>query len=66
LNLNVDHVEILGADTLVHAHLGEDNTLLTVRLPDVHHFAKNTILPLEVPPQKLHLFDKQSGDRIGN
>ena len=66
LNLNVDHVEVLGADTLVHGHFGEDNTLLTVRLPDVHHFVKNTILPLEVPPQKLHLFDKQSGDRIRN
>jgi sn-glycerol 3-phosphate transport system ATP-binding protein len=66
LKLNVDHIEVLGADTLVHGHFREDNTLLTVRLPDVHHFAKNTILPIEVPPQKLHLFDKQSGDRIGN
>ncbi len=62
----MDHVEVLGADTLVHAHFGEDNTLLTVRLPDVHHFVKNAILPLEIPPQKLHLFDKQTGDRIGN
>ena len=66
LNLNVDHVEVLGADTLVHAHFGEDNTLLTVRLPDVHHFVKNAILPLEIPSQKIHLFDKQTGDRIGN
>ncbi len=66
LNLNVDHVEVLGADTLVHAHFGEDNTLLTVRLPDVHHFVKNAVLPLEIPSQKLHLFDMKTGDRIGN
>ena len=66
LNLNVNHVEVLGADTLVHGRFGEDNTLLTVRLPDVHHFVKNTVLPLGIPPQKLHLFEKSSGDRIGN
>jgi sn-glycerol 3-phosphate transport system ATP-binding protein len=65
LNLNVDHVEVLGADTLVHGHFGEDKTLLTLRLTDVQHFEKHTILPLMVPPQKLHLFDRESGNRIG-
>ena len=65
LHLKVDHVELLGADTLVHGHFGEDKTSLTVRLPDVQHFKKNTILPMVVPPSKLHLFDKESGNRIG-
>jgi sn-glycerol 3-phosphate transport system ATP-binding protein len=65
LHLKVDHVELLGADTLVHGHFGEDKTSLTVRLPDVQHFEKNTILPMVVPPSKLHLFDKKSGNRIG-
>jgi sn-glycerol 3-phosphate transport system ATP-binding protein len=64
MNLTVDHVEILGADTLVYGHFGEDKTSLTVRLPDVHHFEKNTVLPLFVPSQKLHVFDKESGKRI--
>ena len=66
LNLNVDHVELLGADTLVHGHFGEDKTRLTLRLTDVQHFKKHTVLPLTVPSQKLHLFDKDSGNRIGN
>jgi sn-glycerol 3-phosphate transport system ATP-binding protein len=65
LHLNVDHVELLGADTLVHGHFGEDKTSLTARLPGVQHLAKNTVLPLVVTPEKLHLFDKESGNRIG-
>jgi len=65
LCLRVDHVELLGADTLVHGHFGEDRTSLTVRLTDVQHFEKHTMLPLVVPPAKLHLFDKDSGNRIG-
>ena len=64
LQFRVDHVELLGADTLVHGHLGEDTNSLTLRLPDVQHFEKNTILPLFISPQKLHLFDKKSGQRI--
>ena len=65
LSLGVDHVEVLGADTLVHGHFGEDRTMLTVRLPDVHHFEKHTALSISIPPQKLHLFDKEDGSRIG-
>jgi len=65
LHLKVDHVELLGADTLVHGHYGENKTLLTLRLTDIQHFKKNTMLPLIVPPQKIHLFDKETGNRIG-
>jgi len=64
MQIKVDHVETLGADTLVHGHVGEDNTFLTVRLPDIHHFKKGTVLPLLIPSEKLHLFDKESGNRI--
>ena len=65
LHLKVDHVELLGADTLVHGHLGQGKTSLTLRLPDVQHFKKHTVLPLVIPPHKLHLFDEESGNRIG-
>jgi sn-glycerol 3-phosphate transport system ATP-binding protein len=64
MSLMVDHVELLGADTLVHGHFGDSQTLLTVRLPDVQHFKKHTVLDFMVPPSKLHLFDKQKGNRI--
>jgi sn-glycerol 3-phosphate transport system ATP-binding protein len=65
MRLQVDHVELLGADTLVHGHFGEDKTLLTVRLPDIQHFNRHTVLYLTAPSSKLHLFDKESGSRIG-
>jgi len=65
LHLKVDHAELLGADTLVHGHYGENKTLLTLRLTDIQHFKRNTILPLVVPPQKTHLFDRETGNRIG-
>ena len=64
MSLKVDHVELLGADTLVHGHFGDAKTFLTVRLPDVQHFKKSTVLNLTVPSAKLHLFDKQKGHRI--
>jgi sn-glycerol 3-phosphate transport system ATP-binding protein len=66
MHLEVDHVEILGADTLVYGHFGEDKTSLTVRLPDVHHFERHTVLPFTVSPAKLHLFDKKNGNRLGD
>ena len=66
MHLTVDHSEILGADTLVYGHFGEDKTSLTIRLPAVHHLKKNTVLPLVVSSENLHLFDKESGSRIGN
>ena len=65
MNLRVEHVELLGADTLVHGHFGEHRASLTVRLPDVQHFERHTVLPLAIPSSKLHLFDKENGNRIG-
>jgi len=66
LQMTVDHVETLGADTLVHGHVGKDKTFLTVRLPDIHHFQKGTDLQLVAPSEKLNLFDKETGKRIEN
>ena len=64
LHLKVDHVEVLGADTLIHGHFGDSETLLTVRLQDVHHFQKGTAIALDVTADKLHLFDPRTGHRI--
>ncbi len=66
LRLDVDHVEILGADTLVYGNLKGADAALTIRLPDVHHIDAETTLSLAVDAQRLHLFDPQSGRRIGN
>ena len=65
MHMKVEHLETLGADTLVHGRTGENHTTFTLRLPDIHRFAKGSTLSLSVAPEKLHLFDKQSGKRIG-
>ena len=66
MHLRVNHVELLGADTLVHGHFGDEKTLLTVRWPDIYHFKKDSTLSLTVSPQKMHLFDKDTEKRIAN
>jgi len=64
IQFTVNHVEILGADTLVYGHFGRRKIDLTLRLPDIHNFAKDTSLPLSVAPDKLHLFDPHTRQRI--
>ncbi len=66
MHLSVNHVELLGADTVVHGHFGDEKTLLTARLPDIYHFKKGSTLSLTVSPQKMHLFDKDTQKRIAN
>ena len=62
--LRVDHVEVLGADTLAYGHFGNDRRSLTVRLPAVRQLAKNTLLPVAVAAANLHVFDAESGKRL--
>jgi sn-glycerol 3-phosphate transport system ATP-binding protein len=64
IRLKVEHMEVLGADTLVHGKFGAEKTLVTARVPDVCRFRKDEILPFSVSFRKLHLFDPQSGARI--
>jgi sn-glycerol 3-phosphate transport system ATP-binding protein len=64
LRLAVDHVELLGADTLVHGHFGEGRSALVVRLPDVHRLEKNAVVDCSIPPEKLHPFDPETKKRI--
>ena len=58
--------EQLGADTLVHGRFGADRTDLTVRLSGIRHLKHGEALPLQVSPRHLHLFDPESGARLGN
>jgi len=64
LRLKVEHTEILGADTLVHGRFGNSQSLLTVRLPSIHHLQQHETLPLFVRSRDLHIFEKESGLRI--
>jgi len=66
MQLTVNHVETLGADTLIHGHLGEENSFLSLRLSGIHQLEKNAVIPLEVAGDKIHLFDKEKGLRLGD
>jgi sn-glycerol 3-phosphate transport system ATP-binding protein len=62
ITLTVDHVELLGADTLIHGRFA--GIALTVRLPDVHRIEKHAEIALTVSTEKLHLFDPDTKKRI--
>jgi sn-glycerol 3-phosphate transport system ATP-binding protein len=59
----VDLVEALGADTLVHARLA-DGEPLTLRLPGSTKVRERDRLALRLPPEALHIFDAGTGRRI--
>lgn len=64
VRFQVDLVEELGADTLVHGHPGSIATPLTVRLPGINKVHAGEILPLTVAPQHLHVFDPAMEKRL--
>ena len=64
-NLTVKLVENLGADTLVHGYFGEDQTDMTIRLAGIRRFEVGEMLPMQVEPEKIHLFDPDTGKRLG-
>ncbi|MBK1695722.1 sn-glycerol-3-phosphate import ATP-binding protein UgpC [Rhodovibrio salinarum] len=62
--LSVDLVETLGADTLAHGRVDDTPHELTARLPGTHQVAEGDRVPLMVEPESLHLFDRDSGQRL--
>ena len=64
IQMLVDHVETLGADTLVHGRLNNEAAIVTVRLTDIRHFAKHQPIDLNVSSEKIHLFDVDTKKRI--
>lgn len=63
LDVQVELVEPLGADTLVHGLV--DGVTLTARLPGDARVSSGELLRLWVSPDRLHLFDPASGKRLG-
>jgi len=64
-NPNIDFIELLGSDSLVYGHLGEDKSSMRVaaRL-HTSVVAKEGRLPLRFSAQHMHLFDPESGKRL--
>jgi sn-glycerol 3-phosphate transport system ATP-binding protein len=64
LTVEAELIEALGADTLVHGHAGD--VALTLRLLGSHPVAIGDKLPVTVAPGQFHIFDKASGQRVGD
>lgn len=67
LELKVQAVEMLGADTMAHGALkeaGHQATRIIARLPGNANIAEGDVLPLAIDPGMAHLFDAQTGKRI--
>ncbi|HMS44988.1 MAG TPA: sn-glycerol-3-phosphate import ATP-binding protein UgpC [Alphaproteobacteria bacterium] len=62
LNLTIDLVETLGADTLVYAHLGRQR--IVARLPDHHKVSLGDQMRFTIPPERANFFDVDSGKKI--
>ena len=62
--LQVEMLEKLGADTVVYGNLAQTDITLTVRLPGIHPVDSGDSLPLTIPPEHLHFFDSDSGNRL--
>ena len=66
LELTVDLVEALGADSLVHGQLAGDRQgpILTVRVDGARRIAAGEQLPLAIAPERVHFFDAGTGHRL--
>ena len=67
LELAVDLVEALGADSLVHGQLvgGGQGPTVTVRVDGARRIEAGEILPLAVAPERVHFFGVENGHRLG-
>jgi sn-glycerol 3-phosphate transport system ATP-binding protein len=64
LPLQVDVVEHLGADTLIHGRLRDGQTELTVRAEGIRHHRVGDALHLSLSPAQVHVFDAQTERRL--
>lgn len=61
---DIELIEVLGSDCLVHGVLGTDNQV-TVRVKHHAGLSVNTRVALMIPEDKLHVFDSETGFRLG-
>ena len=64
MDVQVELVELLGADTLVHARLSDGKSLI-VRLPGNQVPAAGDRLPIQAYDGAWHIFDSETGKRLG-
>jgi len=65
LNMKVDVVEKLGADTLAHGTISGCREDIVIKLSGDVNLGEQSITRIAVDPSKLVLFDPQTGKRLG-
>jgi len=65
INMKVELVELLGAETYLYLLLGEDNTF-TARVDPTSKTTKDTTVKIAIDTEKIHVFDLESGLAITN
>ena len=65
LHVEVGLIEALGADTVVHGRIAGGGAPLTVRLDGTRRVVPGDRLTVVPDPARLHLFDPESGRRLG-
>ncbi|HZH28688.1 MAG TPA: sn-glycerol-3-phosphate import ATP-binding protein UgpC [Azospirillaceae bacterium] len=64
LELTVELVEALGADTVVHGRIAGTDEMMLARLPGISQLRMGDRIAVAPVPGELHLFDKDTGRRI--
>ncbi len=62
LMLQIETIEMLGADNLIHGKIG--SSPLVIRVPHACHFQIGDFLRLSLPTNELHYFDALTGKRL--
>ncbi|HEX3501291.1 MAG TPA: sn-glycerol-3-phosphate import ATP-binding protein UgpC [Stellaceae bacterium] len=64
LNLAVELVEMLGADTIIHGKIEGAGPSVLARLPGTARVSAGHRVPLTIAPEQIHLFDAATGKRV--
>lgn len=65
IELKIEFVDDMGADKLIQAHCIKTNERLNLRIPADEMLSSDSI-QVELPLLKLHVFNKETGRRIGD
>lgn len=64
LELNIEFIDDMGADKLIHGRCTHNGEFLSLRISADHIFSGNSLF-LDLPQEKLHVFNEKTGKRIG-
>ena len=64
MSVRIELLERLGADTILHGRFGDRGPSVAVRVPGTTEPGPGSILSFAIRPERIHLFDPGSGQRI--